>query len=336
MKLTLAVLADAATPHDDGKISILGGGVDALRSDSFPFVYGNLALVMKLQFEPDECATRHFIEIRSLREDGKEFLPLFVLAAHPTVRQGQPNVPVTLPLVRTMRDVRFDSPGRYRFEVLVDKDQLAVMELQVLFNPIPPPESAAIRDVLRVSLMTGYEAFVAEDLERAWSIISSVVKEFPHSADAQNNFGFILLARGQAREALQAFKRAEAAGYGNRDLVGANIACCLFLLKQYKVAFDVFSSLIKLRFLSESAVLFALGRSTQVPLQLSSPADYFALAALNAARSAVAAGLPKEAVEFSQVATAGRLSFQDERSRTAFDKLLSELSADIQGAGVAK
>jgi tetratricopeptide (TPR) repeat protein len=333
MKVILAALADSARAQDDGKVNILGGGLDAVHADAFPFVQPSIALVLKLEFAATECEARHQIEIRAVREDDREFLPLFVLAIVPRRDPRRPDLPVTFPLVRTVRDLRFDKPGRYRFQVMVNKQEVASIELRAVLTERPASQSATFRDVLQVSLDAGYEAFVAGDLDRAWSIVSTVVDEFPQSADAQNNYGFILLARGEALDAIEAFRRAEEAGYALPELLQANMASCLYLVKQYKMAFDKFRTLINARFLSDSAVLFALGATSQAPVQLWSPADYLALMALNAARSALQSGLVNEALEFSAIATTGHLSFsQDEDSRPVFEKFLAELKVDVDAA----
>ena len=56
MKLGYAILADAAEVSSDGKLTIMGGNIDAINAPSFPALHPKLSLVVNLLVEPSDLA----------------------------------------------------------------------------------------------------------------------------------------------------------------------------------------------------------------------------------------------------------------------------------------
>jgi len=59
VKITVAMLADQALAHPDGKLYITGGGIRSLNVTTLPARYGQLALALQLVFGPDEVGNQH-------------------------------------------------------------------------------------------------------------------------------------------------------------------------------------------------------------------------------------------------------------------------------------
>lgn len=185
-------------------------------------------------------------------------------------------------------------------------------------------------DVLHSTLVEGYSAFLAGDIERARSLFARATTTFPDSASAHNNFGFVLLGNREAAAALEEFNQAKALGYQQSELLIANAACCLYLLGRTEEAFDTFSGLLGSRMTSSTAVLYAIGAESLVPIQLASGADYIALMALNAGWSALAADKLADARQFANIASTGRISFEDGVLRSTFTQRLDELATRLE------
>ena len=73
MRVRMAMLADFALAHQDGKIYILGGGIEIIRPDNFQYTHPTLSLVSKVEFAASECGRAHTIEVHPLDADGKAF-----------------------------------------------------------------------------------------------------------------------------------------------------------------------------------------------------------------------------------------------------------------------
>jgi hypothetical protein len=126
MNVNLAVLCDAANVSREGKLNILGE-FDSIHVANFPLVYPTMVLVVRLEAHPTE-AGEHALKLHLVDEDGGDCVP--------PLQGGFPGVPIrTAPLILQMHGVRFDKPGHYSFELLVDNHHLRSLPLHVLNDP---------------------------------------------------------------------------------------------------------------------------------------------------------------------------------------------------------
>ncbi len=143
MKLLFAFLADSALSHADGKIYVIGGGVEMLSGPEFPLRHPNLSLVVKLQFSPAECGRTHPIEVQGLDSDAKPFGPTLRVDATPQRNSQFPTRPVGVQFVLNMQNIQIDKPGDYVFSILVGGEERGTVPLSVSKSALPPlPEAS--------------------------------------------------------------------------------------------------------------------------------------------------------------------------------------------------
>ena len=227
-----------------------------------------------------------------------------------------------------MRNLVFPRPGAYRFVVDVRNEELVSIGLNVDHGPVT--RLAEPVNTLEAALQTGFQTFTRGDVAGAAAIFLDLATRFPGSPDVQNNLGFTLLAQGQPQDALDAFHRAANGGYRLTELLNANIACCQFLLGNHENSLELYLNLLKTSVQTLPVILFLLGRTEARPVILESSADYLALVALNAGRSAVALGQSSRARQLADIAQAGLLTFSGPPGNAAtFEIALAELRQDV-------
>ena len=90
-----------------------------------------MVLVVRLEAHPTE-AGEHSLKLHLVDEDGGDCVPP-LQGAFATGDPPFPGVPIrTAPLILQMHGVRFDTPGHYSFELLVDNHHLRSLPLHVL------------------------------------------------------------------------------------------------------------------------------------------------------------------------------------------------------------
>ena len=118
MEIEFTFLADAAQASTDGKLHVLGAGIDRLLAGQFPAVHPAITLVLKLRLHAAECDRPHNLEVELWDPDGSavgvkveaQFSAARPLAGRPAFTQ----------LVLNMFQLQFERPGDYAFQVLVD------------------------------------------------------------------------------------------------------------------------------------------------------------------------------------------------------------------------
>jgi hypothetical protein len=127
MKVSLALLADAANVSREGKLNILGV-FDRIHAKSFPVVHAQMKLVIRLEASPAEIGSKHNVEIKLLSENGEAVLGI---KGQVELRGAPPGHPLRMDQVVSMNNVRFKTPGHYEFAILIDNDQKATVPLVV-------------------------------------------------------------------------------------------------------------------------------------------------------------------------------------------------------------
>lgn len=132
------MLADMALAHPDGKVYMLGGGVEILKPPVLPFVLPNMSFVTKIEFSPAEAGRPRTIEVVPLDSDGRAITPPTRLDVTPKVNPEHPGLPVSVQLVLNMRDLPLERAQSLAFSVLVDGHEVASVPLHVL---TPKPQA---------------------------------------------------------------------------------------------------------------------------------------------------------------------------------------------------
>ena len=132
MKVTLAVLADAANVSREGKLNILGE-FSTLYAQKVPVRWPLMTLVVRLEATSGEDA-RHQLGIRVLDEDGKLVAPAIdgEITFPPGQGRGRPR---RSQLIVGIQGAEFKKYGTYEFELLVDGQSQCTVPLYVEPHP---------------------------------------------------------------------------------------------------------------------------------------------------------------------------------------------------------
>ncbi len=124
MQVEFAFPADAAIVTADGKISVLGAGIEDYRPPSYPATLASVSFVAKLRIHPSECEREHTLEIELWDPNGARIGQQIQAQFTPTRYAPDPARSVSLPLVLNFQQLAIPSPGVYEFHVIVDGTHL--------------------------------------------------------------------------------------------------------------------------------------------------------------------------------------------------------------------
>lgn len=132
MKVTFAVLADAANITREGKLNILGI-FDSIQAQQFPVTHPQMQLVMRFEADISEAGKKKKVEVQLMDEDGKK---LFVLGGEFTFGPGRPGEVIGSNHILTINMLKFEKPGTHEFKILINDELKAEVPLKVLpFTP---------------------------------------------------------------------------------------------------------------------------------------------------------------------------------------------------------
>jgi hypothetical protein len=126
MKLTL-LLAEAATAHPDGTVSMLRAGINRAVNATAPVPLA-ASLVARIEGDPSEGGSRHTFTVRLLNEDGRDVLPKMEGGFVMPQEWGAVNLVMNF---QTM----FPSHGHYAFHLTVDNFLNAQWSVDVTAKP---------------------------------------------------------------------------------------------------------------------------------------------------------------------------------------------------------
>jgi len=135
MKVSLALLADAANVSREGKLNILGV-FDTIHAKSFPVVHAQMKLVLRLEASAAELGNKHDVEIKLMDQEGG---PVLGIKGQVTPRAVPAGHPLKMDQVVSLNNVTFKKAGRYEFAILIDNDQKTTVPLVVAELPKPAP-----------------------------------------------------------------------------------------------------------------------------------------------------------------------------------------------------
>jgi len=135
MRVLFAMLADVAVGPADGKVYILGGGVEIFKPPVLPFVVPAVSFVAKVEFTTAELGRPRVIEVVPLDSDGRPLGPPIRVEATPVANPASPGLPVSIQLILNMRDLPLTRPQSLAFSLLVDGHELASVPLHIVAPP---------------------------------------------------------------------------------------------------------------------------------------------------------------------------------------------------------
>jgi hypothetical protein len=137
MRVAFAYLADYALAHPDGKVYVVGGGLDTIFAVQLPVQVPQLSLVVKIEFAPTECNRQHAVEVHGLDVDGNAFIPVVNLFAMPLRNPSAPTLPSGVQFVLNT-PLLLTRAGEYAFSLVVDGAELASIPLRVALVQMQP------------------------------------------------------------------------------------------------------------------------------------------------------------------------------------------------------
>ncbi|HKW86361.1 MAG TPA: hypothetical protein VJM82_04765 [Nitrospiraceae bacterium] len=131
MQVTLAVIADSANVSQEGKLNIMGI-FDALYSETFPTIHPEMKLVVQLEAGVAEVGKVHQIEIQLMDEDGRK---PFVVNGQVVVGEVKPGTVFKTNSILNIRGVKFEQPGDFVFNILLNGELKRQVPLKVMQVP---------------------------------------------------------------------------------------------------------------------------------------------------------------------------------------------------------
>ena len=127
-KLEFAFLADSAEAEPGRKFYVLGGGVDSIGAHAFPVVHPHLALLIRVSVHPTEAERAHILEIRLIDSDGGE---LARMEGNFQAGGGPPGREMPMNISLAVSNIRFERPGDYSIELLLDNQHVKSLPLRL-------------------------------------------------------------------------------------------------------------------------------------------------------------------------------------------------------------
>lgn len=323
MRLALALLADYAQAHQDGRLHVVGGGIRSLTFATFPATQQRLALALGIELERAELGLDHLLQIEaSGPADQPVSRPVRVTFK---VDQAERASGGYFHFVSTS-DASFPVEGTYEFAITIDGEPLEQLRLMVRRGGQPSDDSE-----VETLLQEGFTAFGRGDRDSAEEGFRKVAERFPNAAGGHNNLGFVLLAKGDAAGALDAFAKAMDLGFPQNEITDANVAAASYILGDSVKALGIFVICLRERIFRTPAVLFGIGPSGLFPIQLQSAAEYTSLMALNAAWSAMRAGDREAFRRYLDISRASELPMRGDEAARVFAESVHALEAADPG-----
>lgn len=127
--LEFAFLSDAAEAEPGRKFYVLGGGIDSIGGPAFPLVHPHMSLVMRFLVHPTELGRPHHLEVRLVDADGAELAK--IEGDIQTSGSSVPGREVSVNMVINMANTRFEKPGDYSLDIVMNNQYQKSLPLRV-------------------------------------------------------------------------------------------------------------------------------------------------------------------------------------------------------------
>ncbi len=132
MEVDFAFLADGAEAVN-GKIHVIGGGIDTIWAQQVPVVYPRLSFVLRMVFDVAEIGRKHKLEIQIMDEDGNAIATvggdLEIPGKNPNSPKGWKQSMLT---VLNFANLTLPKFGNYSFSILANNSSLKSLPLRVV------------------------------------------------------------------------------------------------------------------------------------------------------------------------------------------------------------
>ena len=140
MNIQVAVLCDAATDDNNGKLNLLGA-FDTIYAQQLPVVHPQCSIALRITF-PGGDEGKHVLRVNFVDADGGSIMP------------DLPSIPVevnmpgdihfcTRNFIVNIQQLKFEKPGLYSIDISLDDQPQASIPLMVKFSPQPEPGGGA-------------------------------------------------------------------------------------------------------------------------------------------------------------------------------------------------
>ena len=118
MKVTLALLADAANVSQEGKLNVLGI-FNSFNAGTFPALHPVMQLVLRFEASVAEAAMEKKLLVKVLGEDGEQIGEIAGNLKLPEKPQQQGRR-IQMQAIIPVQGAVFPKPGQYAFSILID------------------------------------------------------------------------------------------------------------------------------------------------------------------------------------------------------------------------
>ncbi len=127
MLIQSALLCDAAQDYN-GKLCLLGS-FDTILAPRFPMVHPACSVAIRLTFRSEDEGT-HRMKLLLIDEDGRNILPK--IEASMDIKMPSNVFFYSRNIVFNLQQTRFDRPGQYSIDLLIDDQICARIPLQIV------------------------------------------------------------------------------------------------------------------------------------------------------------------------------------------------------------
>lgn len=120
MKLSFALLADAAAAMPDGKFSVQGGGIDNVSAQGFPAVHPMMALIVRLDVDEAEYGHDYHLRIEGVAPSDTPWLAPVLVPFKPE-KPRTSTLPGRALFVVNIPMLLFPAPGTYTFRLSLEE-----------------------------------------------------------------------------------------------------------------------------------------------------------------------------------------------------------------------
>jgi hypothetical protein len=140
MDLAFAFFASAAETSPDGRVNVLGAGIDRVEASAFPAPLP-IALVVRFTISPDEAGREHRFQVKGVGPDGAAVFPELEMPFTPAPNPHRPERNATHVFVLSLHGVILPTPGEYTIRFGIDGQPKGETSLEVVLLPQPPSAS---------------------------------------------------------------------------------------------------------------------------------------------------------------------------------------------------
>lgn len=128
LKISLAVLADAANISKEGKLN-LTGIFNNINAVNFPASHPWMVLVFLLEGDRSDAISEHKLKIDMIDEDGNLVIPSIEGAIKFTVG---PQGDIYAPQILQLANIQFKKSGRHEFKIIINGEVRASVPINVI------------------------------------------------------------------------------------------------------------------------------------------------------------------------------------------------------------